>query len=466
MPVDSQHKSYESYTKKWQRARDASIGQDAVHGAGKRYLPMLSGQTIDEYAGYLTRTSYFNATGRTVDGLVGMVSRKEPVIDATGLDNLTDDIDLQGNKLNSIAQSILREVITVGRWGALVEYPKMNDDSAKTLAQKELMNERPYASIYPTESIINWETKRINNKMQFTFIMLKESRSEAVDEYESEDIDQWRELRLTNAGIYIQKVWERKGKTKEFVQIGADITPLMNSKPLTHIPFFAFGSDENSLNVTDSPILPLADLNLAHYRVTADYENVSHFSGCPTLLIAGITLGENESVKVGSTEAIVAPDAQAHGEYIEVSGDASVLEKNLERKEKQMAAIGARFLESQKSGVEAEGAMQMRANGENSVLAGIAKLVADQLSNMLTFMAQWAGNNSDVTVTLNTDYMPVGMSAQQLTALVGSWQSGAISKQVLFENLKRGEIISEGTTFEDEEENKATEMPVLAEDGS
>jgi hypothetical protein len=44
------------------------------------------------------------------------------------------------------------------------------------------------------------------------------------------------------------------------------------------------------------------------------------------------------------------------------------------------------------------------------------------------------------------------MSAQELTALIGSWQSGAISSQTLFDNLQDGEIIAQGVTFEVEQE--------------
>jgi hypothetical protein len=134
----------------------------------------------------------------------------------------------------------------------------------------------------------------------------------------------------------------------------------------------------------------------------------------------------------------------------------------MDRKEKQMAALGARMLAPEKAGVEAANTLSMRHNGEDSVLAGIAKLVATGLTEVLTFMAEWAGIAGTVEYKLNTDYLPKGMSAQDLTALMSAWQQGGISYQTLFSNLQRSEIIAADATPEDEQAAINTEGPTLA----
>lgn len=461
MPIDSQHKEYKAYQEKWTTARDASAGQYAIHAAGEKYLSKLSEkQTPAEYLAYKKRTSFFPATGRTVDGLLGMISRKDLTHDAKGIDNLIDDIDLSNNSLSSFAQTILREIITVDRVGVLVEYPTVNEaNQSRSLAEQQQRNERPYATIYKTENIINWELARINNKVQPIMIILKELHEEQGDDaYTKKHTEQYRELRLID-GVYVQKIWRKVGDTDKYIQVGVDIVPKIKAKPLDFIPFYPFGSDENSLNISDAPILPLAELNIQHYKVNAGYENITYRHGHPTAIFSGFEVKDNEKVELGG--AVVSQLPEAHAEYLEIQ-DSQMTERNLERKEKQMASIGARFLESQKAGVEAENTVKLRSSGENSVLAGIAKLASDQLSNMLTFMATWADSKQDITAKLNTDFIPITMSAQELTALVGSWQAGAISKQTLFNNLREGEIISEGTDFEDEEENIRNQEPNLA----
>lgn len=460
MPIQSHHTDYEAAAHKWKRARDASTGQDAVHAAGIAYLPMLDGQAITGYEAMKLRTSYFNATGRTIDALVGMVFRKPMQKEHNGLDDILNDLDLNDTNIDSFSQTILRESLTVGRIAALVEYPQVKQ-TVLTQAEQVAYNLRPYATLYKSESIINWRKERINNVMQYTMIVLSECDYDRSDPYSPKEIPQLRELLLEN-GIYVQRIWQKPSKMKDWVQIGGDIIPQLNGAPLFYIPLFAFGCDENELTINIAPILPLADLNLAHYRVTADYEHGCHLSGLPTMLVAGVMLGDNEKIHVGSSIAITSPDPQAHGEYIEVNGNFGALENNLERKQKQMAILGARILEAQINTAQAADTLKQRTNGENSVLAAMANLVSAQLSKMLSFMALWAGNQQLVAVKLSTDFNPQGMTAQELTALVAAYQGGAISEQVLFDNLKAGEVISEATTFEEEQQAKQDSPLALA----
>ena len=44
------------------------------------------------------------------------------------------------------------------------------------------------------------------------------------------------------------------------------------------------------------------------------------------------------------------------------------------------------------------------------------------------------------------------MDSAKLTALVSAWQTGGISKRTLFNNMKRGEIIDNAKTFEEEQQ--------------
>ena len=61
-------------------------------------------------------------------------------------------------------------------------------------------------------------------------------------------------------------------------------------------------------------------------------------------------------------------------------------------------------------------------------------------------------SEAEVTVKLNTDFGIAGMSSQDLQAVVGAWQSGAISRDTMFELFRSGEILPDGRTNEDEAE--------------
>jgi hypothetical protein len=78
----------------------------------------------------------------------------------------------------------------------------------------------------------------------------------------------------------------------------------------------------------------------------------------------------------------------------------------------------------------------------------------------LKVFAEWCGINGPVKFDINRDFFPVPMDAPTLMALVAAWQSGGISGETLFENLKEGEIIASDRTFEQEQAKIANAPPV------
>jgi hypothetical protein len=445
---DSKHSKYEAFAEKWYKTRSACEGQTAVHNAGEKFLPRLSEQTDHDYRNYKMRATYFNATGRTLEGLVGMVFRKEIQKNyPTALEPMFDDMDLKGNSLDAIAMFTITDLLQVGRAGILVEYPSVNE-TPNSLADAARANLRPYTTYYPAESILDWRITRVNNVMQPVMIKLQETYEIQKNEFEYECKPQIRALLLTDIG-YIQRIYRRNEKG-DWVQFEGDIIPLMKGQPIPFIPFWAFGAKENSLDLQEPPILDLADLNIAHYRVTADYERGCHFAGLPTPILAGFVFDENEKVSIGASTCITSTDPSAKWGFLEFTGQGlGALEKNLLQKESQMAAIGARMLAPEKAGVESAGTLLMRSNGEASVLAALVELAGENFEQITRFMAAWYGVDGEIELDMNKDFMPVSMTSQELDSLMKAWQVGGIPKEELFYALKQGEVIRESTTYEE-----------------
>src|SRR5512137_2807289 len=80
MPVNSTHPDYDAALPAWLRARDVLAGEDAVKGGGEKYLPRLDSQSEEEFANYVKRASFFNATARTAEAYLGLVFRRPPFV--------------------------------------------------------------------------------------------------------------------------------------------------------------------------------------------------------------------------------------------------------------------------------------------------------------------------------------------------------------------------------------------------
>lgn len=461
----TQHADYVTYSPKWDKCDDVIAGEDAVHAAGVKYLRKRDGQSNDDYKSYVEAATFYNATARTIDGLVGMLFRKEPtVILPASLDAIKADITLTNCDLNEFAENVSREVLSTGRIGVLVEYPSVNMQGM-TEAQASALNLRPYATTYDADDILNWKVQRINNVMQPVMIALEEEVTNWADEFSSSEKEQIRALLLIDS-IYLQRIYQKNDK-KEWVQIGDDIVPLMNGKPLNYIPFVFFGANSNTAEVSMPPLYDLVTLNISHYRTTASLERGCDFTGAPTAVVSGYQAATNaagvtEKLSIGSSTAWIFPDPNAKASYLEFTGQGlGALENRLKVKEDGMAALGARMLAAEKAGVEAKGTVKLRHSGENAVLSSIANLVSAGLTRVLSIMAQWSGVSGEVKIEINKDFTDNGLTAQELTALVASYQAGTMSFDTLYWNMQQGEVAKSDRTAEQEQDLISSQAPAL-----
>ena len=417
--IDEQHPKYAERLPQWNRCRVTSDGEDAVKAAGKAYLPELNSQSEKSYNGYRQRASFFNAVKRTADGLVGAVMRVDPVVDGLS-DEWLNDITGTGVSLKSFISYMLSEQLLMGRQGVLVDY-----------------SDRPYLTGYTTEQITNWFDGRV--------ILREEHRvTDAKDIYRSEYQTRYREL-LVEDGSYIVRVWENDGKKWAITE---EIKPTMRGDGLLNIPFVGVSVDGANLSPETPPLLALADMNLSHYRTSADLEHGRHFTALPTPYIIGVEA--SAEIPLGAETAWAIPNESAQVGFLEFSGTGlASLEKAMEEKRSMMASLGAQLIEGQKNGVEASGTLRLRQNSEMSVLMSAVKVVEAGINNAVNQMSEWNGEG-EISIKLNTDFADTKINNQDMTALMQAWQTGSISHDTFLYNMKRGEVLPEGVSIEDE----------------
>ena len=461
MGVSTKHAEYQAMAATWRKCRDCAAGQKAVHAAAETYLAKLKDQTKEDYAAYVARATFYNAFWRTVAGMKGLLFRDDPQIAVPSVaEPMLADVTMGGVPLATFGQMLADEVMTTGRVGVLADYPAT--PIGTTLADAKQMNLRPTLALYKAESIINWRMGRINNQHVVTMVVLEEQHTEqaADDEFGTVGETRYRVLDLAE-GKYRVRVFRVNDKGED-EQIEPDMFPLMGNQTMGFIPFVFLGPDDTTPTVYDPPLIDLADMNLSHYRTTADLEHGAHFTGLPTPIVSGYTPEkEGEKLYIGSTAAWVFPDPQAKVTYLEFTGQGlGALERLLDRKEQQMAVLGARMLEAQKRAVESAESAAIHRKGEESILSGVASVLSQGMTRVLEWFAAFAGAAGEVKFEINKDFLPVGMTPQMLTALVQSWQGGAISSQALFENLKAGQFYEPDATFEEEEARIKSGGPV------
>lgn len=165
MPVNDLHPEYAAALPWWKRRRDLLAGEDAVKAAGEAYLAGLDAQSDTEFAAYVKRASFFNATARTSEGFVGIIFRREVITKLPGtgpMVALVADVDMAGGPLYAYAKRVVTEVIAVGRAGTRVDC----DDREG----------RVYFADYKAEDILNWRKMRLGGRSVLSLVEVEQIR--------------------------------------------------------------------------------------------------------------------------------------------------------------------------------------------------------------------------------------------------------------------------------------------------
>lgn len=444
----------------WTLIKDCLKGETAVKDKGFTYLPYPSTnsdefcETDSRYVAYKNRAVFLNVTRRTIYELLAQVFIKDPTIDSQSdnkmIQYLIDNASGNGVSLIQCAKQSLKYAIAYAYGGVLVDFPQTEMLSK---ADFDRGTYRPTITPYSPFTIRNFRVEDHGAEERLTLVVLKESYYEFdSDGFELKEKPMLRVLRLIN-GVYTQIIYYNTSDIphNDDYEKKKVITPTdCNGNTLDYIPFYFIGMENNN-PYPDNPIMyDLASLNIAHYRNSADYENTMFIAGQATLVISGL-LG-NKSLPVGSSEPVLRLGSE-HAISLANGGTASLLQaksdsglaESMEKKEKQMSAFGAKFLDSDNV---AKTAYQVKVENpsQGSILANCADNVSNAYTKALKTAHRICGlDDSKVMFELNTDFEYNRVGSDEQNFFINAWITGAISFSEMRSYLKRA-----GTATDDD----------------
>lgn len=452
---------------KWELISDCIAGQDAVKNRGVKYLPKPNPEDTSEendarYQGYLTRAVFYNVTANTLSGLVGQVFNADPVSEyPPELEPLWYDCNGRGVTLIQQAKKTLTSNLAFGRCGILVDFPpgaKDEEQQPRAFTRQEVMDgkARPTIQYYGPTTIINWRFEQQGAVSVLSMIVLVEDYIIKDDGFEIQRGNQCRVLRLTN-GVYSVETWQRTDEKQEgpFYLIGT-VTPTdAKGAPFGYIPFFFIGSQNNDPQIDKPPMYDIANINIGHYRNSADYEDSVFMVGQPTPYFSGLTqTWVDEVLKgtiyLGSRGAIPLPENGAAG-LIQAEPN-SMVKEAMDNKQQQMVSLGAQLVED-KQVQRTLGEAKM----ENAVIASTvtscARNVSQAFESALMAAASFSGADVDankIIFQLSTDFAISKLSPDERRQVLAEWQGGLLTF-----GEARSQLRQSGIATEDDEVAKA-----------
>jgi hypothetical protein len=449
-------KKFSAYT----LINDCLEGSETVKNKGDIYLPRpdASNKTqknLDRFDAYLKRAVFYNVTQRTALGLLGEIFSRAPVVEyPKALEQVVTDSNGGGISLEQTARDAVWQAIGCGRGGIFTDYPP-REGTATSKAEQVTGNIRPTISVYQATSIINWRTITIGSRVLLSLVVLKESYTTGDDGFATETGIQYRELRLLPSVVgmmYRVQLWRPKEGTKnptakDYEKFGNPYFPKDGAgNVLDEIPFTFFGSRNNEPTIDPPPLYDMADLNIAHYRNSADYEEMVYIIGQPTIVVTGLTedwyreiLGKE--IPIGSRSGLPLPK-DCGADILQVA-ESTMAFQAMEHKERQMVALGAKLVEQRETQRTATEAV-LEDSSEDSTLVAIAKNVSKALQWSLEWCAVFQNvPETGIKYELNTDFNLAKLSAADRAAIIKSWVDGAISWTEMRAVLRKNGVTSQ-----------------------
>ena len=436
--VASPNAAYQRMANFWGLIEDLKEGTYKIRSEHRKYLPQLEREVDDSYDRRLSRSNVVPFMQRIEKMLAGMLVRKPVRLD--GVSDLVReqlfDVSLEGDDLNVWLYTTARTVISYGHCGVLVDAPKDGDKV------------RPYWVTYEPKNILGWRTEVIDGVRQLTQLRLMEQVVEPDGKYGEKIVKQ---IRVLEPGRFEIHRKDKKGEYKLHDEGEMSIKD--------KIPFSVAYSNRVGYYESRSPLYDIAELNLKHYQIQSDLDNILHISSVPLLAVFGYP--NSDEITTGPSEALSLPP-ESRMEYISPSSDSYESQfRRLEDLKDQINTLSLAAVLGQKLVGESAEAKRIDRSQNDSTMMVVAQQMQDLIDNCLKFHSEYLNEPNAGSSFVNRDFVTSRLEPQEIQSLLALFTAGTISQETLLTQLSSGEIL--GDDFDVEEEVEATQAGGMIE---
>ncbi|HEY0006194.1 MAG TPA: DUF4055 domain-containing protein [Pyrinomonadaceae bacterium] len=434
----------------WRIVRDVSKTALHLRDLGNAYLPQFPAEHNDDYKSRREAATLFNAYARTVQGLVGMVFKKNPVLNddvPAAIKRHAENIDLAGSHLDVFSKEAFNDLFD-GHVLVLVDMQKALEAGA-TLEDEIKAGRRPYWVKYTADQAVNFRSLTIDGEKVIGQITFEEETNVETGEYGETTVMRYRTFRLipymdaVSRELKHMVVWELKEKQKGLN--GEDVFPIIDEGTVagfSRIPVaVAYGKRTGFLQ-SQPPLLDLALLNISYYQKKSDRDQNLHKCNFPIPIFKGLE-EHIKKVEVGSGLGIRVP-ADGDAFYMEPAGNSlEAARLDLQDLRGEMAALGLSIIAGQPQ-VEATAAETIiDFTQESSELETMARSFSDMLEQCMSFHAQYLGLGEDKggSVSMGTHLKSMRLTQAQIATYSSMAAQDQLSHLTLWEIMQNSDAL-------------------------
>lgn len=438
--------AYDTMTPRWLKMGTLLGGTEQMRAAQEDMAPRHEHESQKNYDERITGNVLFNMVDLTLRTWVGRpfaASIQYSEDFSAHLVPLMDDVDLDGNNLDVFARRWFRDGVAKAFSHVVVEFPRVDLGTPRTLEDDDAMNIRPYLVHVIPEQLIFAVADRINGRETLTHVRIMEEVV-TLSGWEEVVTEQVRVLELdyVNTGTDTEPKWAQKVRVDIHQQDERKDWIVVESwyMDIDFIPLVTFYADRQGFMLGRSPLDDLADLNIRHWQSMSDQISILTVARFPMLACSG---GDDEEghLVIGPKEWLYAPDPSAKFYYVEHKGAAIAAGRDdLSDLEKRMQSYGAEFTKDRPDR-ESASARALDSIEATSPLQDVVYRFNDAMNYALWMMSDWMNKKHFGTASVPTEF--TSPEAMELQTLYNSWTEGALTTEEYLKELQRRGVLSE-----------------------
>lgn len=390
--------------------------------------------------------AFFPVASNTLVGYSGQAFSRPYLLNLpTKLEVLESDIDAAGTTFEQQLKQAFIYAMAYNFGGLLIDFFK--PDGVTQVSVNDLASRKAGAAIrlIAPGDIIDWAYENKNGNKILTYIKLRFLDEQVKDladfkrDVVVEENERFLDIRLIEG-----KVYHASRMTIDGQEIVKPLQEFKNSSGanLGYIPFTFFGADTNKGFLSVAEFYKLIDLNLAHFRSSADFDEAAAVAGQGSIVLAGITEEWNREVlkgKIGyGVRRYIPLNEGASASMLQLAPNILAFE-SMKHKENQMLAIGARLAERTSNSLE-KTATEVKSgdNYKGSVLSNCIGNLQVAYLWAFTVAGEYVGDTKikEDFLKLNTNFNIEKLTLEERHQLVSEWQAKVITVEELRETLK------------------------------
>ena len=468
IPTIKYHPEYGAMQEELKSVRTAMLGAPFVKAEREELLPhpssidTTSKEALMRYNAYLAGAEFDDFPKQTLKTILGRMKFNSLSAELPDrISYLTENIDNDGTSLVGAIENAAANIAAV-KWHCLVtDYKGLSGLSLDQVSKADVAAVKPRASIkqYPREAVVWWNHDRIDDAMQLTFIMLRETQLDFNKQtFVGTVIESFLILALDENGEYYQQKLVRNVGGAGY-EMGEPDYVRVGNKPLKWLPVEIVADEEltpGKLPKDLGMLAPICDLALSRYRVSAEYKEAMRMIA-PTVNVTGMDdLAWTTFKEVNGRDYVITGSGGVNlfssGVEMDVVSAGVTLEgyeQYFKDNESKVRALGGSFATDQgKQQTATEAAI---GNAEQTArLVTLAYQLEAAFKRAILYAGAFEGlwgvdniesNLDQIELTLNKDFAEQKMSSTDRDAVRNDYLSGLISKEEALKQLDQGGVL-------------------------